>query len=129
MRPALRESSHGSLSLARAAAIASRTTGITKWVPFWQPCSPGNYFLHKDLTFGVASGTAITINSSNVSLDFNGHVLVSTVAPPTNPGLGVAVGTDKKAIENVTVKKRNGFPILGWNRSGRRFCFEYGARR
>jgi len=36
----LRESSHGSLSLARAAAIASRTTGIIKWVPFWQPCFP-----------------------------------------------------------------------------------------
>jgi hypothetical protein len=65
---------------------------------------PGNYFLHKDLTFGVASGTAITINSSNVTLDFNGHLLVSTVTPPTNPGFGVAVGTDKKAIENVTIK-------------------------
>ena len=46
---------------------------------------PGNYFLHKNLTFGVASGTAITINSSNVTLDFNGHVLVSTVAPQRTP--------------------------------------------
>ena len=31
-------------------------------------------------------------------------MLVSTVTPPTNPGLGVAVGTDKKPIENVTIK-------------------------
>lgn len=65
---------------------------------------PGNYFLHKDLTYGIAAGTAIVINSSNVTLDFNGHELICTVTPPTNPGSGVAVGTDQKPIENVTIK-------------------------
>jgi parallel beta-helix repeat protein len=73
---------------------------------------PGNYFLIKNLTYSASSGVAIAINSSNVTLDFNDHVLTGpSISPnPTDQPKGVALAYNV-SIENVTI--RNG-TILGF---------------
>jgi hypothetical protein len=64
---------------------------------------PGQYFLNKDLST-LASGAAIAINTSNVILDFNGHTLINTLGTIVKNATGVALATNNKPIENVTIK-------------------------
>ena len=75
---------------------------------------PGAYFLNKDLVYSPLTGTAISINSSNVILDFGGHVLTGsrTFFSPSQ-ATGVALATNNQPIENVTI--RNG-TISGFQR-------------
>ena len=38
--------------------------------------APGTYVVMQDLSYGLPTGNAITISSSNVTLDFDSHTLV-----------------------------------------------------
>lgn len=47
--------------------------------------APGSYYLTRDLT--IASGTAITVSASNVTLDLNGHTLTNSAGAGFNYGV------------------------------------------
>jgi hypothetical protein len=49
----------------------------------------GNYYLPANVTVALATGSAITINASEVTLDLNGRSLINT--SPTNQANGVLV--------------------------------------
>jgi hypothetical protein len=74
----------GGLARAQTAAPAISATPITK-VPF-VITKPGLYMVKKDLVSASATGTAITISASNVTLDLGGHVLSGGT---NNAGYGV----------------------------------------
>jgi nitrous oxidase accessory protein NosD len=60
--------------------------------------SPGIYVLANNLSYGSATGAAINVNSSNVTLNFGGHFLASTAASPNNSGVTV------NQVQNVTIE-------------------------
>ena len=51
--------------------------------------APGNYVLGSNLTYSSAAGAAITILSSNVTLDLAGHYLYHPGTPTSNVGVYV----------------------------------------
>jgi hypothetical protein len=51
--------------------------------------APGNYVLGSNLTYSSAAGAAITILSSNVTLDLGGHYLYFPGTPTSNVGVYV----------------------------------------
>jgi hypothetical protein len=51
--------------------------------------APGNYVLGSNLTYSSAAGAAITIVSSNVTLDLGGHYLYYPGTPTSNVGVYV----------------------------------------
>src|SRR5580700_2820699 len=51
--------------------------------------APGNYVLGSNLTYSSAAGAAITILSSNVTLDLAGHYLYYPGTPTSNVGVYV----------------------------------------
>lgn len=61
--------------------------------------NPGIYVLNTDLAY-AGSGTAIAINSHDVTLDFQGHLLYSTSTTGT-PAIGVGFSANE---QNVTIK-------------------------
>jgi hypothetical protein len=65
----------------------------------------GNYFLPTDLAVNLATGSAITINASEVILDLNGRSLINVA--PTNQANGVFVN------DQVDVTVQNG-DIVGF---------------
>jgi hypothetical protein len=81
--------------------------------------TPGAYCLARDLSFSASSSTAISIQASNVLLDFNGHRLAgpATVGPANSNGISAANGVVNLTIRNGTVQ---GFLCgiylgAGWN--------------
>ena len=66
---------------------------------------PGNYFLANDLVYFPNTRNAITINSSNVNLDFPGHVLALAPLFRTTPttATAIVIGSGSANPENVTV--------------------------
>ena len=99
-------------------SVASYGQAINS-VPF-TISQPGNYFLNKNLVFTSPTGNAITINSSNVNLDFAGHVLFGLDIEGTQ-AIGVALAQNQ-FIGNVTIQNGtiSGFRIgidLGKNSS------------
>lgn len=77
---------------------AHSQTPITS-VPF-TISTPGNYIVPNELFYPSPGGTAITINTPNVTIDFAGHFLFCSAASPVNNGILVNHGG------NVTI--RNG---------------------
>src|ERR1700739_852314 len=65
----------------------------------------GNYFLPANLAVNMATGSAITINASEVILDLNGRSLMHVA--PSDPGTGVLVN------DQVDVTGQNG-DIVGF---------------
>lgn len=61
--------------------------------------SPGVYCLDRHLTTGIASGAAIVIQSSNVTLDLAGFTLAGTAGPA-----GTAFGIQAVGRRNVTIR-------------------------
>ncbi len=59
---------------------------------------PGSYYLTQDLQ--VASGNAITINASGVTLDLNGFTISTTAATPTGVGIFFTDGQKDISITN-----------------------------
>jgi hypothetical protein len=59
---------------------------------------PGTYVLANNFSYASGTGAAITINSANVTLNFNGHFLASTAASPNNSGVTV------NQVQNVTIE-------------------------
>src|ERR1700731_5061454 len=51
--------------------------------------APGTYVLGSNLTYSSAAGAAITILSSNVTLDLGGHYLYFPGTPTSNVGVYV----------------------------------------
>ena len=67
--------------------------------------SSGNYILNKDLFFNATKGTAISINSSDVTLDFAGYVLQDGLGTLAGANVtGVALATNNLNIVNVTIQ-------------------------
>ncbi len=60
--------------------------------------SPGLYVLTDDVSYTTAGGTAITIGSSDVTLDLNGKTIINSGAGVEN---GVALST---TLTNITIK-------------------------
>jgi hypothetical protein len=60
--------------------------------------TPGTYIVANELSYPSGSGNAITVDSSNVTIDFDGNFLYCTVASPLNNGILV----NNKG--NVTIK-------------------------
>jgi hypothetical protein len=71
--------------------------------------APGNYLLGKSLVFspGTATQNAITVNSSNVTIDLNGFY----ISKPQNGDTSLSFGIYAADRANITVK--NGI-ILGF---------------
>lgn len=69
--------------------------------------APGTYVVMQDLSYGLPTGNAITISSSNVTLDFDSHTLVCAITPKDAVGVLVSSGENVK-IQNGTV---SGFTI------------------
>ena len=66
----------------------------------------GSYVLNKDLLYTSPTGTAITITSGNVTLDFAGHLLDGLGGGPGTIAAGVQIGSDNdpSTYSNVTIK-------------------------
>src|ERR1700674_4960467 len=75
------------LALASFAADSFGQTIISS-VPY-TISAPGNYVLGSNLTYSSAAGAAITILSSNVTLDLAGHYLYFPGTPTSNVGVYV----------------------------------------
>lgn len=89
-----------SLTLAATLALLSAASygqTLISSVPY-TITSPGTYVLANNFSYGSATGAAITINSANVTLNFNGHFLASTTASPSNSGVTV------NQVQNVTIE-------------------------
>lgn len=91
-------------AFAQTAAPTVAATAITK-VPY-VITKPGQYLIKKDLVFTASTGIAITINASDVTLDFGGH-FISSSAPQdaTNSNIGVGL-TFPSTAKDITI--RNG---------------------
>src|ERR1700730_14372913 len=78
------------LALLAIASFAADSFGqtIINSVPY-TISAPGNYVLGSNLTYSSASGAAITILSSNVTLDLGGHYLYFPGTPTSNVGVYV----------------------------------------
>ena len=72
---------------------------------------PGSYYLTRNLEFTAASGHAITIAASNVTLDLNGFTLSST-AGVTGNGINVAGGRNV-AVRNGAITGTTTVTITG----------------
>lgn len=82
--------------------------------------SSGSYYLTKNLT--VSSGSAITINVNDVTLDLNGFTLFSTQNPASSASAITAVsGVRNVAIANGTIS--SGVTLSGGNYSGSGFGY------
>ncbi len=74
-------------------------------IPVYQACtisSPGYYYLTQDIT----SGSGITIGSDNVTLDLNGHLLVSTgygVYSPSRTNVRITNGSISATSSGINV--------------------------
>jgi parallel beta-helix repeat protein len=94
---------------ARLFSVASYGQTVINSVPY-TITQPGNYILNTNLPYVPLSGNAITVNSSDVTIDFNGHVLFTLIIPtppfptPSSSATAVALGTNNTSIENVTIK-------------------------
>jgi hypothetical protein len=64
--------------------------------------SSGSYYLTKNLQFTAASGDAITINSSNVTLDLEGFTL-SSIAAVTGNAIQIGGGMTTVTVRNGTI--------------------------
>jgi hypothetical protein len=96
----------GESAFAQTAAPAIAATAITK-VPYLIK-KPGLYVLKKDVVFTptiAASGQAITINASDVTLDLGGRI-ISTTAPQNATNTTVGIGLASAPTPHVTI--RNG---------------------
>jgi hypothetical protein len=60
---------------------------------------PGSYYLTSNLEFTAASGDAITVNASNVTIDLNGFTLSST-AVVTGSGIFIGASVTGVAVTN-----------------------------
>ncbi len=78
------------LALLAIASFAADSFGqtIINSVPY-TISAPGNYVLGSNLTYSSAAGAAITILSSNVTLDLGGHYLYFPGTPTSNVGVYV----------------------------------------
>jgi len=75
----------------------------------------GNWCLRKDLSTGIGSGAAITIETNNVTIDCNGYKVGGLEAGPGSTANGiVAVGRLNATVRNCTVRGfRNGLLLGG----------------
>jgi hypothetical protein len=79
-------------------SVASYGQTIIGSVPY-TISNPGNYVLNTDLPY-AGTGTAITVNSNNVTIDFQGYQLKSSA-----PSSGVTItGIALTNVNNVTIK-------------------------
>jgi hypothetical protein len=78
------------LALLAIASFAADSFGqtIINSVPY-TISAPGTYVLGSNLTYSSAAGAAITILSSNVTLDLGGHYLYYPGTPTSNVGVYV----------------------------------------
>ncbi|QDH71416.1 right-handed parallel beta-helix repeat-containing protein [Marilutibacter alkalisoli] len=89
-------------SLARAAESYDNCTGFISSLPA-TISTQGTWCLNKDLSTGVTSGSAITVNTNNVTLDCNHFKLGGLAA-----GLGTtATGIRADTRQNLTVRNCN----------------------
>jgi len=89
-----------SICISTAALLLLTVVGHTQTVINSVPytiTAPGNYVLGASLTYSL-SGTAITVNAHNVTIDLNGHYLYN----PTLANSAFAIRSDNKG--NITVK-------------------------
>jgi nitrous oxidase accessory protein NosD len=91
-------------ALSRPAVAETRMCTAISTIPY-TISAPGIYCLFGDLNVALASGTAIAINASNVTLDMNRHVLSNLGAGPSNSAYGIEVNQQKNVvIENGSVQ-------------------------
>ena len=104
-----------SLVFAAAALLCCHAIADTQitTLPF-TIAAPGNYFLANNLAYSGTTGTAITINASDVTLDLQGHRLICG-APPSNSVVGIAaVGRNDLVIRNGTILNfKRGISVTG----------------
>jgi len=93
------------LSLVFAAVCSAQTT-ITS-LPY-TISSSGMYLLASDLQFPLGSGDAITVNASNVTIDFGGHSLSTPTHKTTSP-TSYGIYADNQSAITVTNGEINGF--------------------
>ena len=86
-----------SIALALQAVVGLAQTVINT-VPY-TISSSGNYVLGGNLAFSGASGVAISVITSNVTIDMNGYYLWCSTSSPTD-----AVGIQTASAANVTIK-------------------------
>jgi hypothetical protein len=90
-------------------SVASYGQTVINSVPY-TITQPGNYILNTNLPYVPLTGNAISVNSSDVTIDFNGHVLFTLIIPnppfptPSSSATAVALSTNNTSIENVTIK-------------------------
>jgi len=85
---------------------------------------PGSYYLTANVS--VATGNAITINTSNVSFDLNGFTITSTQSPATNAAaIFINSGFSNITIMNGNVNSGVGFSGGTYSGTG----FGYGIFR